>query len=258
MRRILYRNVFCRHHYDHVLSVFCLLSRVVTRVLLFHLKSTRPRAEMMNAALARGLNLKRVSTCLLSSGKGNAFPLPWREDRAIHITAGRLANEPATFDGEIFESSAQAKWAADAASMADQLPPQGDLASLGLGGYSPVGLLQTGIEWLHVNAGLPWWGAIIVSSLVLRVVLFPLAVKLQVNAANLNNIRPQTDKIMAKMKEYQQTGNANMAAQEGARLMMLYQKHNCNPIKMMIMPFVQVRELLPFTIRSLFLGKCGF
>ena len=35
-------------------------------------------------------------------------------------------------------------------------------------------------------------------------------------------------------------GNADMAAREGAKLMMLYQKHNCNPLKMMVMPFLQV------------------
>lgn len=36
------------------------------------------------------------------------------------------------------------------------------LESLGLGGYSPVGLAQKGFEFLHVSFGLEWWAAVAV------------------------------------------------------------------------------------------------
>lgn len=36
------------------------------------------------------------------------------------------------------------------------------LESLGLGGYSPVGLVQQGFEMLHIYLGLDWWAAIAV------------------------------------------------------------------------------------------------
>lgn len=36
------------------------------------------------------------------------------------------------------------------------------LESLGLGGYSPVGLVQKAFEFLHVSFGLDWWAAIAV------------------------------------------------------------------------------------------------
>lgn len=35
------------------------------------------------------------------------------------------------------------------------------LLELGLGGYSPVGLIQNFLELLHLDVGLPWWGAIV-------------------------------------------------------------------------------------------------
>ena len=35
------------------------------------------------------------------------------------------------------------------------------LESLGLGGYSPPGLVQSALEFLHVSLGLPWWGSIV-------------------------------------------------------------------------------------------------
>lgn len=35
------------------------------------------------------------------------------------------------------------------------------LAELGLGSYTPVGLIQNLLEFMHVSIGLPWWGAIV-------------------------------------------------------------------------------------------------
>ncbi|XP_017594831.1 PREDICTED: mitochondrial inner membrane protein OXA1L [Corvus brachyrhynchos] len=34
------------------------------------------------------------------------------------------------------------------------------LQELGLGGSSPVGLIQNLLEWLHLELGMPWWAAI--------------------------------------------------------------------------------------------------
>lgn len=36
------------------------------------------------------------------------------------------------------------------------------LAELGLANYTPVGLIQNILEFMHVDLGLPWWGAIVV------------------------------------------------------------------------------------------------
>lgn len=34
-------------------------------------------------------------------------------------------------------------------------------AELGLGANTPVGLIQNILEYIHINLGLPWWGAIV-------------------------------------------------------------------------------------------------
>lgn len=142
--------------------------------------------------------------------------------------------------GGVFESSSKARWAADASTttttvsdatttVADinttvaaadtatestanstdsvtqvlsELSAQGDFASLGLGGHSPVGLLQSSLEYLHVQAHMPWWLAIVACTVVLRVMIFPVIVRVQANAARLNNIQPQTEKLMEKIKRY--------------------------------------------------------
>lgn len=35
-------------------------------------------------------------------------------------------------------------------------------ASLGLGGWTPVGIVQNCFEYLHVTLGIPWWQAIVI------------------------------------------------------------------------------------------------
>ena len=53
----------------------------------------------------------------------------------------------------------------DVAATAEQiLQPVKEIpfTELGLGGYTPIGLLQSAMEFLHMSVGLPWWGTIIV------------------------------------------------------------------------------------------------
>ena len=43
------------------------------------------------------------------------------------------------------------------------------LSELGLAGTSPSGLIQTAIEMLHVDLGLPWWGAVVAGTVIYHV-----------------------------------------------------------------------------------------
>lgn len=38
---------------------------------------------------------------------------------------------------------------------------EASLSELGLCNYTPVGLIQNLLEFMHVGIGLPWWGAIV-------------------------------------------------------------------------------------------------
>lgn len=51
------------------------------------------------------------------------------------------------------------------------------LQSLGLGGWYPNGLVQTALEAIHVNLGVPWWTAIVIGKvfIVIFVLVFLLA-----------------------------------------------------------------------------------
>lgn len=36
------------------------------------------------------------------------------------------------------------------------------LVELGLGSHTPVGFIQNLLEFMHMDLGLPWWGAIVI------------------------------------------------------------------------------------------------
>lgn len=123
------------------------------------------------------------------------------------------------------------------------------LQSLGLAGWYPNGLVQTALEAIHVNLGVPWWTAIIIGTVCLRILVFPLVVLAQKNAANMHNHMPIVQKLQAKFSRARTSGNALEAARAGAE-MMDYMKHNdVSPIKNMLVPFVQLPVFL-----SVFVG----
>lgn len=147
-----------------------------------------------------------------------------------------------------FESSSHAKWASDAAITLNELPEQGDLASLGLCANTPVGWLQSMLEYLHIHAHLPWWGTIVASTLALRVVIFPVMMKIQKNGVIMNNISPEVQKLIKKQRQYRQMGNKALYSQYSQKVWQVYKNNNCNPLKMAVMPLVQLPLFLSFFI----------
>ena len=133
------------------------------------------------------------------------------------------------------------------ASMPDLLAQTEDFAALGLGGHTPPGLVQSALEFLHVNAHLPWWVSIVAATIVLRLALFPLTVRMQRSAAKIANINPIAAKIHESMTAYKRIGNKVAEAQEAARLMSLYQQHGVNPLTaLFVMPLIQVPIFISF------------
>ena len=199
----------------------------------------RTANHLNNISIYSVFNLRPQCRLLSSS---TAAPTPPNDTVAIATN-----DNPPAIDGttpDILETSAHAQWASDAT----QVAAAGDLASLGLGGYSPIGLIQSSMEWLHLHSGLPWWASIVTCTLILRTALFPIAIRMQANTARMNNIRPQTEKLTAKVKHHNRFGQRNLSALANNKLMELYREHNCSPIKLMIAPFIQIPIFISFFI----------
>jgi YidC/Oxa1 family membrane protein insertase len=117
---------------------------------------------------------------------------------------------------------------------------------LGLGGNTPVGFAQSCFEYLHVTLGVPWWEAIVLGTLFIRLLLFPLVVIAQRNAARMNNYLPQLQAIQLKMTEARQMGNQLETARYSQELMIFMKEKQLNPLKNMIVPLAQMPVFVSF------------
>lgn len=131
-------------------------------------------------------------------------------------------------------------------------------ASLGLGGWTPVGMVQNCFEYLHVSLGVPWWAAIVIGkkrvlcstepliflstagTIFIRTLMLPLVVIAQRNAAKMNNNLPQMQALQQKMTEARLAGNQLDAARYSQELMVFMNEKGLNPLKNMIVPLAQV------------------
>ncbi|XP_015110662.2 mitochondrial inner membrane protein OXA1L isoform X2 [Diachasma alloeum] len=118
--------------------------------------------------------------------------------------------------------------------------------SLGLGSWWPSGIIQQLFEWLHVGIGVPWWATIVIGTVCIRTLMFPLIVISQRNAAHMYNTMPGMQKIQQRITEARATGDQLGVATETQKLMIYMKQHNCNPIKSMIVPMAQAPVFISF------------
>ncbi|KAK2554470.1 Mitochondrial inner membrane protein OXA1L [Acropora cervicornis] len=132
--------------------------------------------------------------------------------------------------------------------MADTVSSLGEpsLASLGLGGYSPTGLIQQALELIHVQGNLSWCLSIAFFTVIVRVVCLPLIIKAQANTAKMNNIRPQLEESQAKLRELANSHDSVAKATASMKLSQLYKDNDCHPLKSILAPLVQIPLFVSF------------
>ncbi|KAL1117203.1 hypothetical protein AAG570_004530 [Ranatra chinensis] len=104
------------------------------------------------------------------------------------------------------------------------------------------------MEFLHVSCSLPWWTSIVVGTIVVRCLMFPLVIISQRNAAKMNNNLPGMQKIQLKMTEARERGDRLNAARHAQELMQFMKEKNLNPLKNMIVPFAQAPLFISFFV----------
>lgn len=119
-------------------------------------------------------------------------------------------------------------------------------ASLGLGGWTPVGIVQNCMEFLHVGCDLPWWGVIAIGTICVRLALFPLVIASQRNAAKMNNHMPQMQVLQMKMTEARQAGNSLDSARYAQEMVAFMKEKDLNPLKNMLVPLAQAPIFISF------------
>lgn len=126
------------------------------------------------------------------------------------------------------------------------LPVDVPLSEIGLGGYTPVGLIQHALDFLHVGIGLPWWCSIVVGTVLFRAIVFPIMIKGQVNSAKLAAVKPELERLQQNLRDMSNYHNPMMKAQASIELQELFKKHDCHPAKALISPLVQLPLFVSF------------
>jgi YidC/Oxa1 family membrane protein insertase len=113
--------------------------------------------------------------------------------------------DPAT--SNLFADPATAEVATNVTKIVDETK-SGFLSELGIdNGFGPTSLIESLMENIHVYTGLPWWGTIVATTVVIRTLQFPFYCKLSDTAARLRELTPFTAPIEKKMMEEQRRGN---------------------------------------------------
>ncbi|KAM8783672.1 mitochondrial inner membrane protein OXA1L [Rhynchonycteris naso] len=129
-----------------------------------------------------------------------------------------------------------------------QAAAEQSFAELGLGSYTPVGLIQNLLEFMHVNVGLPWWGAIAACTVFARCLVFPLIVKGQREAAKIHNHMPEIQKYSTRIREAKLAGDHAEFYRASSEMTLYQKKHDIKLLRPLILPLTQAPIFISFFI----------
>jgi len=190
-----------------------------------YIHSKRYPVKMANGRLLAGINARSLHT---------TFAISSNDSSEVLDSSSQLIND---------SSSSLADSAQDILASGLAEP---SLSSLGLGGYSPIGIIQHIFDFSHLTLGLPWWCAIVCGTVILRAAVFPIMIKTQVNAERLRRLQPELERLQEKMREAANLQNPTVSAAVTMELTELFKKHQCHPIKSLISPLVQLPLFISF------------
>ncbi|KAK2006219.1 YidC/Oxa1 family membrane protein insertase [Colletotrichum eremochloae] len=121
----------------------------------------------------------------------------------------------------------------DAAALLD-LPEQiGFLKTLGLDfGWGPSSVMQWAFEHVHVYSGLPWWGSIAATAILLRLVMFKPLLMAQDTSARMQKLQqdPKYLEVRTGLQEAMSRGDSAGMAELRRDLSMLNKRAGVNPL----------------------------
>ncbi|EZA54730.1 Mitochondrial inner membrane protein OXA1L [Ooceraea biroi] len=119
--------------------------------------------------------------------------------------------------------------------------------SMGLGcNYTPVGLIQKSLEFLHIHCDLPWWTTIVIGTLCVRLLMFPIVVIAQKNMIKFNNHMPKIKQLQEKMSEARNSGDYVESSRAASDLMHYTKNNDISFGKNILMPIVQAPVFISF------------
>ena len=97
-----------------------------------------------------------------------------------------------------------------------------------------------GINAVRDLSGLGYGESIIAATLVVRIALFPLFVKLQRNSARMAHMQPEMQALKKKMDAMGSNVDQETQVKFGLQMRALFKKYDCNPLSSLVAPIVQI------------------
>lgn len=215
------------------------------------LRLLRPQRSYHSVAVS----LRPLAAELLAARRGNGRPpcalLAVFTPRCISTSATLFAEAQVQAPPVIPATSIPAavpEVASGGAADVVQCATEPSFTELGLGSYTPVGLIQNLLEYIHVDLGLPWWGAIATCTVLARCLVFPLIVKGQREAAKIHNHMPEMQKFSARIREAKLAGDQAEFYKATIEMTRYQKKHDIKLLRPLILPLTQAPVFISFFI----------
>lgn len=102
---------------------------------------------------------------------------------------------------------------------------------MGLGSWWPSGRVQVILDYLHTGLDLPWWGSILIATIGMRVMVFPIVIRAQKNMANLLNNSEKMQDFQERMTDARNRGDQLEAMKVGKAMLAFQEQKGINPLK---------------------------
>lgn len=102
------------------------------------------------------------------------------------------------------------------------------------------------IDYIHTFAGVPYWEAIAITTIGVRVFLLPLGVKTIKSAARMAAMKPESDKLQKKFNGDPNSTHPSVKLQYQQEMMALFKKHKVNPLGSLLLPIIQLPVFMTF------------
>jgi membrane protein insertase Oxa1/YidC/SpoIIIJ len=116
-------------------------------------------------------------------------------------------------------------------------------------GFSPSHIVMQVVEQIHLMVGIPYWEAIVLGTVALRIMMLPLAITSVQNAARMSTLRPAMQAVKDRQARHPNGDDPGIRTIFEAETRQLFISHKVSPLKSLAMPIIQ----LPIFI-SLYFG----
>ncbi|SCU99740.1 LANO_0F03422g1_1 [Lachancea nothofagi CBS 11611] len=161
---------------------------------------------MFKACVNRSVRLTAKSTLgpwYLSAGRNSCVRFNSSKAPGSDEIKSEIQTQLPSFDQATTATSDAVASLTDQASqvVGDASTHIGYLSSIGLAKswWWPPELIQNVMEQIHVYSGMPWWGTIVTTTVLVRLLMFPLYVKSSDTMARNSKIKPELDAINAEL-----------------------------------------------------------